>query len=530
MSVTQLKVELPTQQSSNFGFLQNQLKELYIQATQAEKYASMDSQSSLAKMRLFVELACHELGKHFDLRPPVSGELAEKIKQLQASGHIEPWVIESMDRLRRYGNQSVHICQSFGHFVAQFKVSEERIQSLLRDMHDIAKYLAEKLLNTPVHSLPEWAPNASLELMEAISLALSGDANASHSIAKHFVEKLKEQEFADKDQRASWQLDVTYWADKAIKQGCKQTYLLKAQSYADKVLVGASKDDIKALFMLATQHDHEGEALVKFGEYLVKNGEKRLAIERFTQAAEKSNHKAISYLQSVFYKTDKEIYLNLVQAGIEADHTCSYTLDVFEKIKRLETNPEDELALKALRSALIIAEAKSAPHIKFFRAYACYMSQGKAVNKSLPVEECAQMMVDEYEEVPAELEIHYPMFNLLAESGEHLDIMSKLFERAIQQTDDISEQARMKSVLAIRAVEVLKSKEMVKTPMPITKMLEEAANDGDAQARSFINSPEGKAIMKRNGFGVEGRIGRKVGVEKAKDRKKRKAARKARRR
>ncbi|WP_261835767.1 DUF4145 domain-containing protein [Vibrio ishigakensis] len=529
MSVTQLKVELPTQQSSNFGFLQNQLNELYIQATQAEKYASLDSQSSLAKMRLFVELACHELGKHFDLRPPVSGELAEKIKQLEASGHIEPWVIESMDRLRRYGNQSVHICQSFGHFVAQFKMSADRVEDLLRDLHDIAKYLADKLLNMPTHTLPEWAPNASLELTETISLALSGDANASYSIAKHFVQKLSEQEFADKDQRASWQMDVNYWSDKAIKQGCTQTYLLKAQSYADKVLTGASKDEIKALFKQATLHDQEGEALVKFGEYLVKVGEKRLALERFTQAAEKANHKAISYLQSVSYKTDKEIYLELVATGIEAGHPCSYTLDAFEKIKRVEQNPEDELALKSLRSALIMADAKKAPHIAFFQAYASFISE-KALNKTLTAEQRAQMMVDEFDDMPAELDIHYRMFNVLAESEQHLDTMNKLFDRAIQQTDDVSEHARIKSVLAIRAVEMLKQKELVKTPMPITKMLEEAANDGDANARSFINSAEGKAIMKRSAYGVSGRIGRKAGAEKAKDKKKRKAAKKARRR
>ncbi|MGR5261404.1 hypothetical protein ACPV5Q_15755 [Vibrio astriarenae] len=84
----------------NFAFLQDGLEELYTQAAFAERYYFTDRQSSMAKIRLFVELACHELGKHFKLRPPVHGELNNKIKILQASGEVEEWVIEAMNTLR----------------------------------------------------------------------------------------------------------------------------------------------------------------------------------------------------------------------------------------------------------------------------------------------------------------------------------------------------------------------------------------------------------------------------------------------
>ncbi|OBT15534.1 hypothetical protein A9264_12760 [Vibrio sp. UCD-FRSSP16_10] len=529
MSVAQFNHYPQVNTVDNYSFLQNGLNELYIQAIQAEKYAFIDGQSSLAKMRLFVELACHELGKYYDLRPPVHGDLASKIKQLQALSTVDRWVIDLMNRLRSYGNQSLHICESNGHFVAQMTLSESRMRLLLQDMHELAKYLANKLLKVDQKLLPTWQENPSLELAESVTLALSGDAQSSYAIAKHFVSKLSLNEYTDKQQRATWQHDVKYWSEKALQQGCTQSWLLQANCFANKQLLCNDNLQIKALYKKALKVDKDGEAHCYFGLYLIGLGEKKLGIEQLTKAVEMDNHQAIFSMQLLTYKNDSKAYLDLIKKGIDAKHKASYTLDLFERVKAYENDAQDELAFRALRSALITAEAMLTPGMNFFKAYAAFLSENKAVSKPLTPQECADMMVASYESLPMALEVESRLLTVIAQAEGHNKLVNHIFVRAMEQTQDVKEKARLKSVVAIRSIEQFKETHSVSTPMPLRQLLQEAANDGDAQARAYLNSSEGKALLKKGGFCTTKNVGRTYGVQKAKDRKKSKAAKKARR-
>ncbi|PMG02004.1 hypothetical protein BCV00_17640 [Vibrio breoganii] len=518
-----------TQSVDNYAFLQSELNELYIQAIQAEKYATSDTQSSLAKMRLFVELACHELGRFYGLKPPVSGDLINKIKQLEASGKIDAWVIESMNTLRYLGNQSVHISESHGHFVAQITLSHSRMRELMQEMHDIAKYVAGKLLNVSQNQMPEWQENHSLELADTVALALSGSKQSSYGIAKYFLDKLSSKEFGNKQQRTNWQLDLEYWSDKAILQGCSDTWLLLANAYAEKHLVDKTSQEIKELYKKALQFDKDGEALLGFGLYLTRIGESKLGLDYLAESAMKGNHEALSCMLSVTYKLDNNAYLEFVQQGLKVQHKASLTLELFEKIKRYEANPQDEVALRSLRSGLIEAEAKKAPAVNFFKGYAAFISDNKAVCKDLSSQERADLMVASYEDLPIALEVEALLVDVISQAEGHQAFLTKIFDRAVAQTDDSQKVAHIKSVVALRSIDLFKEMRSVKTPMPLRQMLQEAANEGDAQARTYMNSTEGRALLKKGGFGVEGNVGRKAGVKKAKDRKKNKAAKKARR-
>ncbi|GEA51904.1 hypothetical protein VIN01S_27080 [Vibrio inusitatus NBRC 102082] len=529
MSQTQHVSLFTTQSVDNYTFLQIELNELYIQAIQAEKYATSDSQSSLVKMRLFVELACHELGRFYGLKPPVSGDLINKIKQLEASGKVDDWVIESMNTLRHLGNQSVHISESHGHFVAQITLSHSRMCELMQGMHEIAKYVAGKVLNIDHNQMPEWQENHSLELADSVAFALSGSYQSSYSIAKHFLDKLSSKEFASKQQRANWQLDVKYWSDKAILQGCTSTWLLLANAYAQKHLVDKTSQQIKDLYKKALQYDKEGEAFLGFGLYLTNIEESRLGFDYLSEAAMKGNHEALSIMLSVAYKLDNETYLEFIQQGLKAKHKASLTLDLFEKIKRYEADSQDEVALRSLRSGLIEAEAKKAPALNFFKGYAAFISDNKAVCKRVSVQESADLMVESYKDLPIALEVEAQLIDVIGQAEGHQEFLIKIFDRAVAQTDDSTKVAHIKSVVALRSIDLFKEMRSVKTPMPLRQMLQEAANEGDAQARTYMNSTEGKALLKKGGFGVEGNVGRKAGVKKAKDRKKSKAAKKARR-
>ena len=61
---------------------------------------------SSQKARMFVELWCHEVGEKLNLRPPVSGELINKIKQISNCNKIPGYIVDSLNILRREGNNS----------------------------------------------------------------------------------------------------------------------------------------------------------------------------------------------------------------------------------------------------------------------------------------------------------------------------------------------------------------------------------------------------------------------------------------
>ncbi|MGR5261403.1 hypothetical protein ACPV5Q_15750 [Vibrio astriarenae] len=71
---------------------------------------------------------------------------------------------------------------------------------------------------------------------------------------------------------------------------------------------------------------------------------------------------------------------------------------------------------------------------------------------------------------------------------------------AITQTSNELEVAEINYAMVKHALnqasEKFKQRESVKTPKPIPTLLKEAANAGHAEAREFINSTQGKAVLK----------------------------------
>ena len=78
---------LPTTRSitSNYLFIEHSFLELYRLSQEVEKYYAMDHSCCLLKVRLVVELWCHDVSEKLKLHPPVSGDLINKIKQLFAT-------------------------------------------------------------------------------------------------------------------------------------------------------------------------------------------------------------------------------------------------------------------------------------------------------------------------------------------------------------------------------------------------------------------------------------------------------------
>ncbi|MGR5150650.1 DUF4145 domain-containing protein [Photobacterium swingsii] len=514
-------------EQGNFDFLKEGLGELYTQACLAERYFANDPQSSLVKMRLFVEIACHDLGRHFSLRPPVHGELTNKIKMLDASGHIESWVIDAMNSLRLEGNRSVHLTEINGNYVAKLEVSTLRMRQHMRNLHDIARYVAEKVLNICCKLIPDWHEPLQCDISEHVAAALNGHRDASFYLANRFYHELEAMRtlkgtdrWWTKNTFINKQADLAYWLEKAHAQGHSETWLLFAKSYAKKLLQDVEQRDAKTCFKLAIKQDETGEATYEYGRYLANHGETKLGLTFIQQAAEKGCSEALSAMLEKTVATDE--YANWLQLALKFNVLEAYTCEAFRTLEEYEAEASATTS-KRLKSALVNAQARRAPGYQFIKAYA-----DLHVFKVITHECATKTMVDHYKDLPTYLWYENKLFSQISHSSKHFSLVSDLYQRAIYQAKDDSETSEVKFRMAQLALTEFEKKKSVKTPADIPTILKEAADAGHAEARTFINSAKGKAVMKRCGFQSCGQH-QKSATSKEKQKRKRKLAKKAKR-
>ena len=517
-----------TTQHDNFLFLKEGLEELYLQAVLAERYFESDPQSSLAKMRLFVEIACHELGQHFSLRPPVHGDLANKIKMLDASQCLDDWVIDAMTTLRLEGNRSVHMTEVNGNFIAKLEVSSYRMRQHMQSMHEIACYVAEKVLKIEHKALTPWELPQGCELSEQVTSALKGNRNASFFLASRYfdeltamAEKKGDNRWWSKNQYMDRQADLSYWLEKAHKQGHTESWLLFAKCYANRLLVEVGERDAKFCFKKALKEDVEGNVAFEFGRYLQDHEEGKLGLTYIERAAKEGHQEALNFMLSETVKTDG--YASWLALALDHKVLEAFTCDAVLKLDKYLSD-KSELNKKQLRSAVVNAESRRAPGIKFVKAYTDFHILEKMSDDAATI-----MMVDAYQSLPTHLWFEHKLFTQISGVFEHYELLTEMYHKALYQIEgDKEAEAEVKYAIVKGALEQFKEKKQVKTPASIPDLLKEAADAGHTEARMFANSSEGKAILKRLGFNTIGNH-KKSAVTKDKQKRKRKQLKKAKR-
>lgn len=500
----QLQTSFNNNHHDNFAFLKEGLKELYQQAILAERYYFTDPQSSLVKIRLFVEIACHELGKHFKLKPPVHGDLVNKIRMLQSAQVIDEWVICEMHSLRHDGNRSVHMTEVNGSYVAQLSISRSRMQKHMESLHELARYVAKTVLGEDFTEAFIWREPSSCELTTFVADALKGSKEASYYLANKFYAELLEMDeqkgdsrWWKKDQYLEKQADLLYWLEKAHKQGHAQSWFLFAKSYANNLLASVTGRDTKFCFKKALADDELGEVAFEFGTYLKKCDEVKLGDDYIRQAAEKGYHPALTHELSNAFKSnsDKQYW---VDRAIDATLPEAFSIDTFLKLEAYEQDISEE-ALKSLRSSLVVAQARRAPGISFLKAYVDY-----TIHSKLDREEATKIMVDNHESLPEFLAIEGLLYKQISDNPEHFKLMVKIYHEAVKHTKTDLEAADLKFSMMKQALNQASSKTKVNsavtTPRSIPDLLQEAVDAGHEEACEFASTPEGKAVLKSVGL------------------------------
>lgn len=485
----------------NFKFIQESFSALYQITQQAEQYYQTDSSSCLVKLRCFCELICHEISELLIITPPLNGDLNGKIGQLASSRKVPDYIIKILDELRIEGNRSAHVQRdSHGNWQSQSDITDNKLKHLMQNMHEATQYLAFKL-NGQEEIDTQWSIPERHEIASHIYESFSGNTQATYAIAKHFYEILnKEHESnAPKNllttiERNNIAHDLSYWLDRCHRQGHEQSWLLYARSYQNKFLNLPANKALDDYYKTALKYDSDGQASYAFALYLYLGGQQKRSLELMQQAAEKHHIDAIRGLQDFYYEKNIKQYNDIILLGLIAEEKTAYLLDFVNKLNTWEQDKQNQEYQKQAKTALISAEARQAPGIKF---YSGYCIENGFLGKTQDRKAGINMMIKDHQKLPAFLPSETLLFRLINAQPEYEKLAIRIAPQAIYQASGL-EKADFKYESAMLCWSQLKQKKRIKTPLSIKSLIREAAKEGLVKAQQFLTSPYGKVLMRDN--------------------------------
>jgi hypothetical protein len=520
-----------TQLTNNYLFIEHSFPELYRLSQEVEKYYSTDHSCCLLKARMFVELWCHVVGAKLNLHPPVAGDLNSKIKQISCSNKVPGYILDTLNKLRIEGNKSAHISQCYdGSWSCDYVLSKYKLDDLMKSLLEITQYLASKLNTQNGSEFNEWQEPTKLALQEDIYASLTGNKEATYSLAKHYATKIEQateqNQISGKENKVKIQLlqhDLDYWLARAHKQDHQETWLLYADVYKNKFLQLPENVSVESCYKEALANDESGEVAYQYSTYLLQNSQHKRGINFMHQAAEKANHDAIKALQTYYYEKDQKQYLKWVDAGINANVKQSFTLDLSHKLEIWQNDKENQLLRRQVKTALISAKSHQADGVQYFQGYGDYYGYwGQNPNP----EQGLNVMVENHEQLPAFLHYEYILFNLLKDQPEHSDLALDISSKALYCASKQSK-PQIQFDLAMLIWQKLKEDHKVKSLHSLKVLIRESAKSGCFDAQQFIKSPKGKTLMRDNS--VVCQKGCKKSVDRKKLQQAKKSARKAKR-
>lgn len=199
--------------ASSFDFLQKHYSELYHLAIQAERYAHSDHSSFLLKIRMFLEIWCHDLAYQHIKSVDIEPALFDKIEQLRTLSLISHDTTSILHNIRAICNRGVHLAfdQNRG-FCQVIEISDNDINQCLVGIYKLGAHIAGEQNCSPGAGLQL---SAQAKLDTAVMQGFAGNGKASLSVVKLIHADIKQH----KSNSRYCANDVIYWLDKALTQG-----------------------------------------------------------------------------------------------------------------------------------------------------------------------------------------------------------------------------------------------------------------------------------------------------------------------
>lgn len=493
----------------NFEFVRSEQPALAQLLCDAERLLDDDSSCFLLKVRLALELWCHDFADLHGIALALETTLAEKLELLSSQKVFPAQLLQQLLQLRQLANQALHIHQDQrGRNLTLPPLPHAQQVAILKCMFELVCYTRNYL--KPGLPLPLWQayPKQNIRLLLAPAAGLAGtDPAASVTACVQLCRALLANLSAAPAKAAEVtsiaatnSQDVEYWLQRGLRLGLQHANLaalsLLAELAFNKTLpaIGLS---MLADWLKQYQSQQPCAALdYCSAQLLERQNQLDKAVVAYSKAAQAGHHGAIKRLLDYYGSRCHQQLQRYLSIGL-AHHEpqallTSMALLLVDASKSAAGAAVGaavcDQAQKKLKSYLVQARATSLAGLGYIEGMCHHLGilGYTPCNKT-----AAQLVLGHYQKVPAYCKAAINAFYVVLAAEQYADAISLAPKALAQQATDDKTPLVLAELEFDIALALLKLHEL-KQPVPFNKtpqqLLQSAARRGYNRANLFLNS------------------------------------------
>lgn len=474
-------------QASNFLFVGTYHKELAKMLVDAERYLADDSCCFLLKIRLALELWCHDFADLHGIQLSLETRLCEKLEILSAQKIFPEGLLLQLNQLRQDTNQAVHIKRDgLGRHITMQPLDRGQQIAVLKCLFDLVCYTAR--YQDDEFTAPLWQQYPKLNLRTVLNQAMAGDGDACVQVAQLQLTHKQSDDFV-------------YWINRGLKLGSKAalellTEVTFAKTYAEV--------DLAFLSTWLKQFNKAQPSLL-LDELMGRVYERQQlldkALQSYDKAANVGNHAAIKRLLDYWGSRCQQRLKDYLNIGVRFNepHALLYSMGILVATisKESEQCVANSTNHKLLKGYLVKARGMGIPGLGYIEGM-CHEQGilGFAEDK----QKAAQLVLENYPKLPAYCLAAVNTFTVLLCAEQFAELI-KVAPKALAQLDEQKnpqEVAQMEFDIALALLKLHQDKTPVAFPRTPKQLLQSAAKRGYAPAAQFLVSQSKQTFRRGN--------------------------------
>ncbi len=482
-------------QISNFSFVKPYNKSLAAMLMDAERFLADDSCCFLLKIRLALELWCHDFADLHGIQLALETTLSEKLEILSKAKVFPEGLLKQLTQLRQYTNQAVHIQRDHvGRHITMQPLERAQQISILQCLFDLACYTARFQDMSFVAPLWQTYPKANLRAL--LIAAMTDDGDACAQVARQQLVHAQSDDFL-------------YWVQRGLKLGSNEALELLTEVAFDKTY---SDVDLALLnkWLVQFKKVNPNPNLDELqGRVYERQQQMEKALKSYDLAAKAGYHPAIKRLLDYWgSRCDSKLqeYLNL-GIGFNEPHSLLYSMAILIATLSEEQASGDVLNAEhhqTLKQYWIKARSMGIPGVGYIEGMCHNLGLlGFTQDPQL----AAQLVKAHFHKLPAYCMAAVNTFMVLFEAEQYADLI-KVAPKALGQLSERGSQeeiGKMESDIALALVRLFEAKTPVQFAKTPRQLMQSAARRGYVPAKHvvvacnkqhFNRDPQSNASMK----------------------------------
>lgn len=466
---------------SSFKILEPRYPELFHVAVEAENYAHSDHSAFLLKIRMFLEIWCHECAFQKTTQVQIEPKLFDKIEQLKLSDIISADTFCLLHETRTICNKGVHlIFDAKRGFCQVLEISDNEINQCLSAIFRLSALIIGEHNLTCRDGLQV---SEQAKLASAVKLGFLGDGKASLNAAKFIHSNLK----ALKAKSKFSEDDLLYWLNKALLQQCFEALEFYSQLVTEQRYKLITLSQLKHwLEQLKHLKNNQGFPFIAAKTY-EKLGEMTIALKHYQQAAELGCFSSIKRLQDYWIKRDESKFYAIITLGSDFNERQSvYYFLMFQllEIKKVPLPQEQyQQKLKQLKQQHLKAKAFCVEGLAYAEAA---LGMFQLLDLKLTMAEAVSIFEQSWQKAPRCFVIDYAIFIELYNNMKCEPFVVSMAQAIMPICTDEQHLASLEFELALLQAQLTKERKTFTAKQNTRELLKSAARKGHKGAQSVL--------------------------------------------